>query len=65
MPEWHPTYHTLHQQIPCFRTGLTVITIIVQIVTAVTAYIATGSQFHGDTALAQHVTVCRLFTKFH
>jgi len=44
-----------HQQIPYFGTVLTVITIIVQYVAALTAYIATGSQFHGNTVLTQHI----------
>ena len=57
-----------HQQIPYFGTVLTVIIIIVQYLTVLTAYVATGSQFHRNTALAQYVySTCyiRYFTKFH
>jgi len=44
-----------HQQIPYFRTVPTVITIIVQYLTVLTAYIATGFQFHRNTVLTQHL----------
>ena len=46
-----------HQQIPYFGTVPTVITIIVQYLTALTAYVSTGSQFHGNPALTQPDTV--------
>jgi len=43
----------VHQQIPYFVTVPTVITIIVQYLTVLTAYVTTGSQFHGNPALTQ------------
>ena len=62
---WGSSNQMTHQQIPCFGTVPIVITVIVQFVTALTAYIATGSQFHGNTVPTQHVMVCWPFSKFH